>query len=159
MLADCNSYFRRVPYRRWFDQLDRILKECGASYYDGTACALDLVQWATAPVWSGLPDGVQERLLDADGTFLKTQLEENRNVKLVLANGRQVVDGLRARGFPLDPAGSIGRNRKSIDLFRGRNGDRTFVGWNKNLQSGHLTRSTKDELGAEVGRLAAKQAP
>lgn len=151
MLAHCNSYFQRVPYRRWFDQLDRILTKCDASYYDGTACALDLVQWATDPLWSGLPGGVKERLLDADSTFLKTQLEENKNVRLVLANGRQVIDGLQAMAFPLDRVDSIVPDGRAIDLFLGRSGDRTFVGWNQNLQSGHLTRPAKQELAIRVG--------
>src|SRR5262249_40842193 len=34
VVADCSSYFRRNPYRRWFDQLERVLTECGASYCD-----------------------------------------------------------------------------------------------------------------------------
>ena len=46
---DCANYFdrERNPYRRWFDRLEPLLKAIGASYYDGTACHLDLVQWAT----------------------------------------------------------------------------------------------------------------
>ena len=51
VLSDCNSYFERNPYRQWFDQLESILNACGASYYDGSACHLDLVQWATKPTW------------------------------------------------------------------------------------------------------------
>jgi hypothetical protein len=43
VLDDCNSYFERNPYRRWFDQLMPVLEACGASYYDRSACHLDLV--------------------------------------------------------------------------------------------------------------------
>lgn len=51
VVADCAMYFRRQPYRRWFDPLDLLLRDgVGARYYDGTACHLDLVQWATDPV-------------------------------------------------------------------------------------------------------------
>src|SRR5271157_1491032 len=42
----CNSYFQRRPYRRWFDPLENVLKYVNASYYQGSACHLDLVQWA-----------------------------------------------------------------------------------------------------------------
>jgi hypothetical protein len=43
----------RNPYRRWFDPLDQALRAAfGVSYYAGTACHLDLVQWATTPVWN-----------------------------------------------------------------------------------------------------------
>jgi hypothetical protein len=39
----CCGYFFRNPYRRWFDQLENIIRPLGASYYDGSACHLDLV--------------------------------------------------------------------------------------------------------------------
>src|SRR5215831_8468276 len=66
VLTACNQYFKRNPYRTWFDQLDEILRVIGASYYDGTACHLDLVQWATDPTWNGLPPAVRRRLLAED---------------------------------------------------------------------------------------------
>jgi hypothetical protein len=57
VVADCSAYFDRRPYRRWFDPLDRLQRSAtGASYYDATACHLDLVQWATDPVWGHIPD-------------------------------------------------------------------------------------------------------
>lgn len=71
VLNDCNSYFARNPYRQWFDQLELILKACDVSYYNGSACHLDLVQWATDPTWGSLrPAGLRNRLLDADSPFL-----------------------------------------------------------------------------------------
>src|SRR5690242_3216268 len=42
----CNNYFHRHPYH-WFNKLEKILKHVGVSYYDGSACHLDFVQWAT----------------------------------------------------------------------------------------------------------------
>jgi hypothetical protein len=57
VVADCAAYFQRNPYRRWFDPLDELLRAgVGASFYDGTACHLDLVQWATDPVWGQMSD-------------------------------------------------------------------------------------------------------
>lgn len=52
VLQECASYFSRNPYRQWFDQLDGLIGvACDASYYAGSACHLDLVPWATDPVW------------------------------------------------------------------------------------------------------------
>lgn len=34
VIADCDSYFHRRPYMRWFGQLVPILAACGASYRD-----------------------------------------------------------------------------------------------------------------------------
>src|SRR5436309_2113467 len=56
IVDDCASYFDRRPYR-WFTPLDRILRSALAvSYFDGTACHLDLVQWATDPLWGQLDE-------------------------------------------------------------------------------------------------------
>ena len=68
------QYFERKKYA-YFGRLERILKECGASYggrYDPTrrfSCAavsrpLDLAQWATKPLWSGLAPETRQTLLD-----------------------------------------------------------------------------------------------
>src|SRR5579862_2880502 len=32
----CNRYFQRRPYRRWFDVLEKVLKQIDASYYNGS---------------------------------------------------------------------------------------------------------------------------
>ena len=65
VIADCDKYFHRDrnPYRRWFDPLDKLLRDSvGASYYDGTAAHLDLVQWATDPTWGKLRAGAKKTL-------------------------------------------------------------------------------------------------
>ena len=69
ILDDCAMYFQRRPYG-WFNALDQILRPAlAASYFDGSACHLDLVQWATDPIWQDLPEQVQARLLSADRSF------------------------------------------------------------------------------------------
>ena len=66
----CNDYFHRCPYRKWFDVLEKILRPLGASYYTGTACHLDLVQWATDPTWGKLRGDLKKNLVEADLSFL-----------------------------------------------------------------------------------------
>ena len=117
------------------------------------------MQWATDPVWSRLPaprPRRQERLLAADRPFLKKQLEENKNIKLVLANGIRVVDELRALSFPLAAVGSIEPHGRNVRIFCGRIGERVFVGWSHNLQSGRLKSLMKKTLATAVYRLAAQ---
>ena len=70
VLDDCNGYFQRNPYRRWFDQFHPVLTACGASYYDGSACHLDLVQWATDPARQA-PQRAQARLAEAGHPALR----------------------------------------------------------------------------------------
>jgi hypothetical protein len=96
VIEECNTYFQRKPYRQWFDQLGNfILKALDASYYDTSACHLDLVQWATDPTWGRLtPSNKRKQLLEADSPFLLEQLR-NEKIKLLLVNGMGVWRQLR----------------------------------------------------------------
>jgi hypothetical protein len=70
----CRNYFQHHPYTRWFDKLNALVRGAGADFYDGTACHLDLVQWATDPVWGAFPKAdaaVQAHLLAEDAPFLR----------------------------------------------------------------------------------------
>jgi hypothetical protein len=89
VFEQCNTYFQRQPYRGWFDQLMPMLGACGGSYYDGSACHLDLVQWATDPTWGDLERDIRDRLVAQDARFLACQLQ-NENLRLMLVNGKSV---------------------------------------------------------------------
>jgi hypothetical protein len=151
VLNDCNLYFQRQPYRRWFDRLEPILATCGASYYDGTACHLDLVQWATNPTWGKLPSSVRKTLIKEDAAFLVRQLQ-NESIRLLLVNGASVWRQLKAAmpgkldiehneiisGFSLQPT-----RLDSGRLFR----NVCVVAWSTNLQSSYgVTTSLREEL-------------
>lgn len=155
VLGDCNGYFQRNPYRRWFDQLEPVLKACGASYYDGTACHLDLVQWATDLAWSNLPTEVQRRLLRNDAPFLLEQLT-NENIEILLLNGRTVVS---ATSKEMNTTfNEFGLAHQDTRLFAGMVRDRIqVVGWSQNLQSSRgVTRKLKKALAEKVGELVGK---
>jgi len=76
VLSDCREYFSKDgnPYWTWFGPLDKLLSQAtGMSYRDGTACHLDLVQWATDPVWDKINDpSVRQALLDDGVPHLTT---------------------------------------------------------------------------------------
>ena len=60
-ISALDSYFKLVPYRRWFDQgFERVLNGLSASYYEGNpnlALHTDLLSpLATDPTWGGLPN-------------------------------------------------------------------------------------------------------
>jgi hypothetical protein len=134
ILDDCATYFERRPYG-WFNALDRVLEPAlGVSYRAGTACHLDLVQWATDPIWKRLPEHVQVRLLSADRPFLEQQLQHD-GFDVVIVAGRTAMAWVEEAGLvrwreirriPTPPStsfvvGDVGRPR--------------FLGWSCNLQS------------------------
>jgi hypothetical protein len=155
VLADCTGYFQRNPYRRWFDQLQRILDPLGVSYYNGSAAHLDLVQWATDPVWRHLSPLTRARLLRDDATFLRQQLE-NEQIAVLLLNGRSVIAQLQhAFGIPLAVSHRITSGRLTTELVTGILGRCAIVGWSTNLQSsfgvtGELRRQLADGVATLV---------
>lgn len=139
VVSDCAGYFQRRPYRRWFDPLDQLLRaSTGCSYYEGTACHLDLVQWATDPIWARIADvGVRRALLEDGVPHLRAQLAHD-NLRFVLLNGRQVLNQVLAAGLvSLTEVAKIPRSQDSCRLYVGESGGVRWVGWSTNLQSSY----------------------
>ncbi|OHB67090.1 MAG: hypothetical protein A2Y76_15525 [Planctomycetes bacterium RBG_13_60_9] len=160
VLSDCYTYFRRNPYRRWFGQLESILNACGDSYYAGSACHLDLVQWATDPTWGSLrPAKLRNQLLHTDAPFLIEQLS-TENIQLLLVNGMSVLRRLQ-RLFDttlheVDPI--IGLGHQNTRLFVGEilHGMRV-IAWSTNLQSSFgVTRELRSEIANRVARFSGR---
>lgn len=137
VVRDCATYFDRQPYRRWFDPLDRVIRAgVGATYYDGSACHLDLVQWATAPIWGRIPDrGIRLALLHDGAPHLRRQLEHEQ-VEVVLMNGRTVIEQVRATGLAhLEKVGELSLTNSKCSLYLGSGSGVRWAGWSANLQS------------------------
>ena len=157
VFEECNCYFERAPYRDWFDKLEAVLNTVEASYYDGSACHLDLAQWATDPVWGKMPKEARKALLDRDGSFLIDQLE-NERIRLLLLNGTGVIRGFQrvsnTRMQEITPP--VPGNRHPTRMFMGqtRTGIRT-IGWSTNLQSSWgVTAELRAAVTKRVGELA-----
>lgn len=157
VVADCNSYFDRNPYD-WFKPLDALLGQAvGVSYFDRTACHLDLVQWATDPVWGRLGDSASAGLLLAEGRPYLELLLSRSDVHLVLLNGAAVVRQVSRAGLAQlhevkrIPVGSI-----VCRLFAGEGRGINYVGWSANLQSSFgISNEFKQRLAQEIQELVA----
>lgn len=137
VIADCTAYFRRRPYRRWFDPLDSLLQaSTGSSYYDGTACHLDLVQWATDPTWASIGTlHVRRDLLDDGVPHLRAILAQS-TLRVILLNGRQVLNQVTAAGLTsLTEVATVPRPRDTCRIYTGDSGGLRWIGWSTNLQS------------------------
>ena len=154
-------YFERHRYR-YFTALEPILNQCGVTYggqYGSRrpelACSLDLVQWATNPLWNELPTKcsphAQRKLLDDGAVFFRKLLAECENIELLLGNGRTVCEqlertfGVRFDKWKVDELG--------VSLYSGCLLGRRFVGWSTFLSNSRLNRSQRSELARMVGKL------
>lgn len=158
VLKDCDFYFQRNPYRKWFDQLEPALNACDPSYYNGSACHLDLVQWATNPTWAKLElSAVRNRLLNEDSAFLAEQLS-SENISLVIVNGMGVIRQMEKKlSLSLNELEPIkGLSYRATRLFSGTiNSKVNVLAWSTNLQSSYGVTS---ELRAEISRRIGDQA-
>jgi hypothetical protein len=164
VVDDCVDYFHRHPNSRWFNPLNHILRwGLGVSYYDDTACHLDLVQWATDPIWEEIPDRDVQRLLLDDGVgHLRRQLEAE-NVRLVVVNGQTVWDELAATGLAtFHDVGhmSYGDSSWPVTLREGEGAGVRFLGWTLNAQGSFgVRREDWDALADWLRRMTMEAEP
>jgi hypothetical protein len=144
VLDGCADYFSVRSYG-WFKPLNHILTQSIGASYGTTACHLDLVQWATNPVWRALDAAVRVRLLDDGARFLNSQLAAEK-YRLIIVNGRTVMKVVEAAGIiSWTPVGPVLQN-PTAHLFVGERGNQRFLGWSCNLQSQPGASRHKDAL-------------
>ncbi|MEI8572052.1 hypothetical protein J0667_08855 [Methylomonas sp. WH-1] len=121
----CLQYFHKNPYKSWFDKFNPILNSFDVSYYDGTACHLDLVQSATNKNWSKLSAYEKKNLLENESWFFKEQVC-NKNIKIILLNGRSVINAFISL---------FDKNLKEIKISEINNNCATYdsIVWNLNI--------------------------
>ncbi|MBP2416870.1 hypothetical protein ACFFOM_15380 [Microlunatus capsulatus] len=160
-VEDCNRYFDhdRNHYHKWFGPLDKLLAAAiGGGYGDGTACHLDLVQWATDPVWGKLANRADKEALLREGRPHLELLLARSNVRLILANGRAVVDQLQRIGIVRwQEIGRLPLGLGTCTLLQSQGDDSLrYVGWSTNLQAGRgVSNEFKERLAAAIAPLAA----
>ncbi len=146
VLEGCFDYFQESTYlSEWFDPLEKVvLNPIDASYFGKaihTAVHLDLVQWSTDPVWSGISDReMAKQLLEEDADFLRQQLDAY-DFKYVFLNGREVCEQVQKLGiYLLTQVGELrwdsGGLPRTTKIFTGigPNGE-IVVGWSLNIQN------------------------
>jgi hypothetical protein len=156
VVDDCAAYFQGNPYR-WFKRLDPILVAgLGQSYWTGGACHLDLIQWATDPLWSALTDAQRLALLREDEPFLFEQLSQP-HLKLVLVNGRTALNGVEAAGVVAwEKVVKVTESGiPTFEFYRGEAAGCLFFGWSVNVPNQHGGLAARETLGRLVAELGA----
>jgi hypothetical protein len=147
----CARYFHRNPYS-WFDTLDKLLAESlGVTYASGNAVHLDLVQWATDPVWGQIKsDYVKARLIEQDRDFLRAQLS-HEGIRLVLLNGRSVMDQVTDMGIPLRHHCRLVGSKSDKDEVRvAVHQDTTYIGWNRYVPTGAMSKAQRSQVAETI---------
>lgn len=149
VIAGCANYFKKRPYS-WFDEIENVvLKPNGIDYKSGEACHLDVIQWATNPVWSKIPNQSEcKSLLERDSEFLKFQIS-SQDYDFVFLNGDTVIKQIKSLNLvKLRLAGltPFGHGPRKSRLWLGEFGKTRFIGWNLNIQRHETTPNNKEAL-------------
>lgn len=163
VLEESNNYFScsSNPFRKWFDKLLPPLKALQASYYDGTACHLDIVQWATSPKWGDLQTdhrSIAQNLVREDIPFLRSQLTKCSNIEVLLLNGSGVMNLFNKHFRPeLKKVVEFGGySSRPCTEYRGKLYDRIkAISWSVNYQAqfAGVRRGYDEELSCHIAAL------
>ena len=150
----CISYFKRNPYS-WFQKIeDTVNSAFGCSYYNDSAAHLDLVQWATKPVWSKLEKKdriVADHLIDNDKSYLMLHLDwlkqNNQNLSYIFLSGGTVINNLNLE-MNLKNFGKTKalNKRKQNELFVGEYKGIQVFGSTMNVSDSYTSKAHRNYL-------------
>ena len=149
VVEGCFNYFSQSskPYMTWFKHLDNNVNAFfGSSYREFTAAHLDLVQWATDPVWGNIKDPkTKNLLLHGDVDFLRYQIESTPH-EVIFLNGKQVFEQLTnnkiVSAVANEPFTYLTKSGKpsSVSLYHGSSSNGTpVVGWSRTFPGHHIS--------------------
>lgn len=158
VLEGNKNYFRTGNHYKWFDDMEKwALNPLGYSYFDGTAAHVDVLQWATHPVWSGIEDEVFTPEIIGDDLNLLRSILSRRTYDLVLINGKTVYEFFRAHKlFHLDEETELILGGKKRWFRSGHIGGSKMLQWSVNIP--HYASGT-ETLGELRDYLAANFGP
>ncbi|CAN2189655.1 hypothetical protein MCEPAE42_00498 [Candidatus Nanopelagicaceae bacterium] len=146
VIEGCYSYFNIKPYD-WFDHLNRNVNSYfKCNYRDGSAAHLDLVQWATDPVWGNIEDeSIKSGLLQGDVDFLRYQIN-TKKFEVIFLNGRQVFEQLTrhkiVEAVEADTVTYLTKTGKllPVTFYQGQSQNGSCVlGWSRTFPGHHIS--------------------
>lgn len=152
ILAGNHNYFRAHPYKTWFDWLENyVLSPIGASFHDGSAVHLDLVQWATYPVWSEISSTeVQAQLIADDLPFLN-RLLDLASFDALFLNGRTVYDTIKKTDlFDIQTEEKTFVAGKAVTFWTGVAAEIPFLCWSKFISHYGTTTVQREAISERV---------
>ena len=146
----CLDYFDGPYYKFWFSKMqDTVLTSAGFNYVGRSAAHLDLIQWATDPLWQKMKeeDPIEAAAhLAADLPFLVKQLEQSES-DFIFLSGTPVIDSL-TEVLDLKFEGKTAAEGKSSQnsLYVGSWKNAVVLGTSMNVPDSHTSSAHRDFL-------------
>jgi hypothetical protein len=147
---DCLNYFDGPYYKKWFSKMqETVVTPTRASYEGRTAAHLDLIQWATDPLWKDMleiDEAAAQEHIAADHPFLEQQINDS-SAKIFFLSGSPVIDALKDK-FQLQDAGKTQAEGKrgQNNLYVGKWKDALVLGSTMNIPDSHTSNAHRDYL-------------
>jgi hypothetical protein len=143
----CINYFSNNPYN-WFEKIEKTINSAfNTSFYNSSAAHVDLVQWATDPVWSLVEKKdptIARHLIEIEKPLLLEHLSwlkrTNSQLSVIFLSGRTVISNLTEE-FNLKSSGMTkvrGKNRQN-ELFTGVFQDVKVFGTTMNVSDSYTS--------------------
>lgn len=153
---DCLNYFDGPYYEKWFSKMEKtVLAPLQASYVGRTAAHLDLIQWATDPLWKEMlemdPVAAREHLA-SDLPFLEKQIEDS-TAGVFFLSGSPVIDALKDK-FQLQDSGKTQAEgkRAQYKLYSGKWKNSLVLGSTMNIPDSHTSNAHRAYLSNWIGK-------
>ena len=157
-----NNYFKKNPYRQWFNTgFEPILNGMGASYYSTNGYSLRALHtdicspWATNPTWSKLPVSEQKKLISTGFPEWQDLVDELEPDIILFSIPQKYVKMLNIGpfddlcSFPTTKDGQI--RKKPVIIQKGMYGKSLAVfGRTWSIPFGSLGKEQKKELGNKI---------
>lgn len=147
---DCLNYFDGPYYEKWFSKMEKtVLTPLQASYVGRTAAHLDLIQWATDPLWKKMleidPVAAQEHLA-SDFPFLEMQIDDSI-ASVFFLSGSPVIDALKDK-FQLQELGKtqVEGKKSQYKLYSGAWKNSLVLGSTMNIPDSHTSNAHREFL-------------
>jgi hypothetical protein len=146
----CLDYFDGPYYKSWFSKMqDTILSPINFSYVDRSAAHLDLIQWATDPLWQDMDDDDPEEAkahLKADLPFLIKQIETS-DAEFIFLSGTPVVESLTELfGLKFVEKTAAEGKSKQNSLYTGSWKNAVVLGTSMNVPDSHTSNAHRNFL-------------
>lgn len=128
------NYFNNLPYKNWFNQINRIVSPLGFSYFEGSLIHLDITPWATYPKWANLT--TKQEVLTA-GQNISDYIIQHGKLKYLFINGISAFNHVKSYydEIEIETTETVWLASRKCTIYTGQIGNCRFIAWSLYAQA------------------------
>lgn len=128
------NYFNNLPYKTWFNQLNRIISPLGFSYFEDSLIHLDITPWATYPKWANLT--TKQEVLTASQN-ISDHIIQHGKLKYLFINGISAFNHVKSYydDIKIETTETVWLTSRNCTIYTGQIGSCRFIAWSLYAQA------------------------